>query len=115
MTRPGLEGVFADWKEREALSEGMIPLIGDLYRRNVVIYIYGKPLFNESVIEIMKTHRFVQQIEHNELSEFETYPMLEVIAKTGAGACPYRSRQDHFKLYVGQSRRDNCRVCPTGV
>ncbi len=85
MAKPGLESVFADWKEREALAEGMIPLIGNLYRRNVVIYIYGKPLFNESVIEIMKNHRFVRQIEQNELSEFETYPMLETIAKLDLG------------------------------
>ena len=28
MTRPGLDGAFADWKEREALAEAMIPLIG---------------------------------------------------------------------------------------
>jgi glyceraldehyde 3-phosphate dehydrogenase len=85
VTKPGLEGVFADWKEREALAEGMIPLIGNLYRRNVVIYIYGKPLFNQSVIAIMKAHRFVRQIEQNELSEFETYPMLETIAKLDLG------------------------------
>ncbi|MDK1024644.1 MAG: glyceraldehyde-3-phosphate dehydrogenase [Gammaproteobacteria bacterium] len=85
MTKPGLESVFADWKEREALAEGMIPLIGNLYRRNVVIYIHGKPLVNESVIEIMKIHRFVRQIEQNELSEFETYPMLETIAKLDLG------------------------------
>jgi len=85
VAKPGLESVFGDWKEREALAEGMIPLIGNLYRRNVVIYIYGKPLFNESVIEIMKIHRFVRQIEQNELSEFETYPMLETIAKLDLG------------------------------
>mgnify|MGYP003635303304 CR=1 FL=1 len=36
---------FADWKEREALAEGMIPLIGKLYRaNNVKTYIYGKNL-----------------------------------------------------------------------
>ena len=27
---------FADWKEREALAEGMIPLVGKLYRKNNV-------------------------------------------------------------------------------
>ena len=58
MARPGLEGVFADWKEREALAEAMIPMIGGLYRRNVVIYIHGLPLYNQSVIELMKAHRF---------------------------------------------------------
>ncbi len=79
MAKPGLEGVFADWKEREALAEAMIPLIGKLYRRNVVIYIQGVPVFNQSVIEIMKAHRRVRQIELNELSEFETHPLLEIL------------------------------------
>ncbi len=85
MAKPGLGGVFADWKEREALAEAMIPLIGGLYRRNIVIYIYGRPLFNESVIDIMKTHRFVRQIEQNELSEFETHPMLAALAELDLG------------------------------
>jgi len=79
VAKPGLEGVFADWKEREALAEAMIPMIGSLYRRNVVIYIYGVPLYNQSVIELMKAHRFVRQIESNEMSEFETHPMLDAL------------------------------------
>lgn len=85
MARPGLEGVFADWKEREALAESMIPLIGGLYRRNVVIYIHGVPLYNQSVIELMKAHRFVRQIEHNEMSEFETQPILETLCGLDLG------------------------------
>lgn len=80
MTRPGLDGAFADWKEREALAEAMIPLIGSLYRRNIAIYIHGVPLYNTSVIDIMKAHRFVRQIEHNEMSEFETHPILEILS-----------------------------------
>jgi glyceraldehyde 3-phosphate dehydrogenase len=85
VARPGLEGVFADWKEREALAESMIPLIGGLYRRNVVIYIHGVPLYNQSVIELMKAHRFVRQIEHNEMSEFETQPILETLCGLDLG------------------------------
>lgn len=80
MAKPGLDQVFSDWKQREALAEAMIPLIGQLYRRNVVVYIHGVPLFNQSVIEIMKAHRRVRQIEKNELSEFETHPMIAVMA-----------------------------------
>ena len=85
MARPGLEGVFADWKEREALAESMIPMIGGLYRRNVVIYIHGVPLYNQSVIELMKAHRFVRQIENNEMSEFETHPILETLCHLDLG------------------------------
>lgn len=81
MARPGLDGVFADWKEREALAEAMIPMIGGLYRRNIVIYIHGVPLYNQSVIDLMKAHRFVRQIEQNEMSEFETHPVLEILCQ----------------------------------
>ncbi|HKI75386.1 MAG TPA: glyceraldehyde-3-phosphate dehydrogenase [Pseudomonadales bacterium] len=85
MSKPGLDGAFADWKEREALAEAMIPLIGSLYRRNVAIYMYGVPLYNSSVIDLMKAHRFVRQIEHNEMSEFETHPILELLSVLDLG------------------------------
>lgn len=77
---------FADWKQREALAEGMIPLVGKLYRKNnVKTYIYGHPLVNRSVIEIMQDHRAVRQIESNELSEFETFPILRALAAHNLG------------------------------
>ncbi|MGB2102337.1 MAG: hypothetical protein ACPH45_02725 [Porticoccaceae bacterium] len=34
--RPLPENFFTDWKQREALAEGMIPLIGKLYRESNV-------------------------------------------------------------------------------
>jgi len=71
---------FADWKEREALAEAMIPQVGKLYReKNVKTYLYGFNLHNQSVIDIMKAHRKVRQVEQNELSEFETAPVLSVL------------------------------------
>jgi glyceraldehyde 3-phosphate dehydrogenase len=77
---------FSDWKEREALAEGMIPIVGRLSReRSVKCYIYGKPLVNRSVTEIMKDHRYVRQVEGNELSEFETFPVLTELAKLDLG------------------------------
>ncbi len=77
---------FADWKEREALAEGMIPLVGKLYRKdNVKTYVYGHPLVNRSVLDIMKDHRAVRQIEENELSEFETFPVLQSLAQHNLG------------------------------
>ena len=85
MAKPGLDGAFADFKEREALAESMIPMIGGLYRRNVVIYIHGVPVYNQSVIELMKAHRFVRQIEQNEMSEFETQPVLKVLTELDLG------------------------------
>ena len=84
--RPIPADFFADWKEREALSEAMIPLIGRLYReKNISLYMYGKSMFNRSVIELMKAHRFVRQIEKNELSEYETFPLITALSKMNLG------------------------------
>jgi glyceraldehyde 3-phosphate dehydrogenase len=85
VAKPGLDSVFTDWKVREERAEAMIPMIGGLYRRNVVIYIHGVPLFNQSVIELMKAHRRVRQIEQNEMSEFETHPILEILCRLNLG------------------------------
>ncbi len=86
MKRPQPADFFKDWKEREALAEGMIPLIGKLYRENnVSLYMYGRNMVNRSVIDLMKAHRFVRQIEHNELSEFETFPLIKALAEMDLG------------------------------
>ena len=84
--RPLPDDFFKDWKQREALAEGMIPVIGKLYReRNVSTYMYGNNMVNKSVTDLMKAHRFVRQVEMNELSEFDTAPMLDAIAKLQLG------------------------------
>ena len=80
--RPPVDDYFADWKQREALVQEMIPVIGRLFsRHNVGVFIYGRPLHNRSVTFIMKAHRFVRQIERNEMSEFETHPVLMSMAQ----------------------------------
>ncbi|UTA49396.1 glyceraldehyde-3-phosphate dehydrogenase [Simiduia sp. 21SJ11W-1] len=86
MNRPKPVDFFKDWKEREALAEAMIPMVGKLNReQNVGIYIYGRSLVNSSVIDIMKIHRFVRQVESNELSEFETFPVLKAVCELDLG------------------------------
>lgn len=88
MSRPQPNNYFKDWKAREALAEAMIPMIGKLYRENnVKTYIHGKPLINRSVIDIMKHHRAVRQLEENELSEFESFPVLKAITELDIGTC----------------------------
>lgn len=63
---------------REALAESMIPMVGKLYReKSVVTSIYGRPLINRSVVDILKAHRFVRQLEDQPLAVEETYPILE--------------------------------------
>ena len=77
---------FLDWKEREALAEAMIPLVGKLSRENSVkTYIYGNSLVNRSVLDIMQDHRYVRTVEENELSEKETYPVIKALASLDLG------------------------------
>lgn len=85
MALPNLEDYFPDWKEREALAEAMIPIIGRLYRRNVITYCFGRALYNQSVVQIMKTHRYVRQVAQNELSEFETFPIITALGDLDLG------------------------------
>jgi glyceraldehyde 3-phosphate dehydrogenase len=84
--RPKPNNYFDDWKEREALAEAMIPVLGMLYReRNIKVYMYGRGMVNRSVIDIMKYHSAVREVEKNELSEFETYPILKAISELDVG------------------------------
>ena len=85
-SRPEPVDFFLDWKQREALAEAMIPVIGKLYRElNVSTYMYGKNMVNRSVTDLMKAHRFVRQVENNELSEFDSAPMLMAISQLQLG------------------------------
>jgi len=82
VARPSVDDYFIDWKEREALVQEMIPVIGRLFsQRDIGMFIYGRPLHNRSVTFIMKSHRFVRQIEQNEMSEFESHLVLMALAK----------------------------------
>ncbi|PVY75452.1 glyceraldehyde 3-phosphate dehydrogenase [Tamilnaduibacter salinus] len=77
---------LSEWTEREATAEAMIPLIGRLYRKNnVVTSIYGRAIINQSVIGILRAHRFVRQVEENELSVHDTLPILETLDRLELG------------------------------
>jgi len=81
------EDSFGDWKWREALAELMVPLIGSLYRNGINTLVYGKSLVNQSPVELMRAHRFARQSDNNELSEFETYPILQHLASLQLNDC----------------------------
>ncbi|UTW45910.1 glyceraldehyde-3-phosphate dehydrogenase [bacterium SCSIO 12696] len=112
--RPQPADFFADWKEREALAEAMIPMIGQLNReRNVGIYLYDRSLVNQSVIDIMKAHRRVRQVEHNEVSEFETYPMLKALLDLNLGHAHLdlgKLASKHMEQANGQTPEEFLRV-----
>ncbi len=88
---------FSRWKNREEIAEAMIPMIGQLYRqRDVTVQVYSRSLVNKSVITLLKTHRFVRQIEKAELSVVDTLPFLQALMKLDLGP----SRIDIGKMAV---------------
>lgn len=75
------DSCLQDWMGREAIAESMIPLIGTLYReKSIISSIYGRPVINRSVIDILKAHRFVRHMEEIELTVHDTFPILEALA-----------------------------------
>jgi glyceraldehyde 3-phosphate dehydrogenase len=84
-TRDKPDNYLENWIERQALTEVMIPIIGKWHRNNVRILLYGTPLMNLSVIEIMQLHRKVREVESNELSEYESSMMLAALDKLDVG------------------------------
>lgn len=99
MVRPHIdEGFFSDWKQREALAQEMLPALGRLENeKGVQVFLYGTTLNNRSVADIMKAHRRVRQMARNELSEFESHPVLMALAKLNLCPCQI----DLGKLTVG--------------
>jgi glyceraldehyde 3-phosphate dehydrogenase len=106
--RPRPDDYFKDWKAREALAESMIPMVGTLAReKNVKCYVYGRALVNRSVLEIMKAHRYVRQVEGNELSEFETHRVLSLLSALDLGPAHIdigRLSVDYFDKGEGGNR-----------
>jgi glyceraldehyde 3-phosphate dehydrogenase len=94
---------LTSWKRREEIAEAMIPMIGRLYReRDVTILVHSRSLVNKSVISILKTHRFVRQIEDAELSVVDSFPILTVLSALDLGP----SRIDIGRLAVAYARDD---------
>lgn len=79
---------FGRWKNREAIAETLIPVIGKLYReRNIIVQVYSRTLVNRSVIQILKLHRRVRMVV-GELSVVDTAPFIEALAAmTDIGSC----------------------------
>ncbi len=97
MSQDKREACLQNWMEREAIAESMIPLIGGLYRnKSVVTAIYGRPIINRSVMDLMKAHRFVRHMEQDELSVQDTFPLLTALNGMDIG----RANIDIGKLAV---------------
>jgi len=76
---------LAEWAERQAKAEAMIPLVGRLYRENgVVTSIHGRSLLGQSSTDILKAHRFTRRVDV-ELDVSDTLPVLEALARLDLG------------------------------
>ena len=76
---------LADWADRQAKAEAMIPAVGRLYREHgVVTSIHGRPLIGQSSTEILKAHRFARRVDV-ELTLDDTLPMIEALAALDLG------------------------------
>lgn len=98
------------WAKREAMAEAMIPLIGQLYRENnVVTNVYGRSLINQSVIGLLKAHRWARQIDDVELPLEETLPMLRALAdmRLGAASIDLARLSLRFKAQVADGEHGN--------
>ncbi len=86
MSQQPSDTVFQEWHDNQALAEQMIPMIGRLYRHNnVVTTLYGRSLFNRSVIRILKDHRYVRKVEGTELSVQDTFPLIKAMIDLNLG------------------------------
>src|SRR5690625_4737254 len=65
----------------------MVPLIGSLYRNNnVVTSIYGRSLVHQSVVDILKAHRFARQVDESILPVEESHAILQAMTELNLGA-----------------------------
>jgi len=83
-----VQNQLAEWQEKEAIAEEMIALIGRLYRKNhVVTSIFGRSIINHSVINLLKSHRFVKRVEGHELHPREALAVLKGMDQLNLGPC----------------------------
>ena len=76
--------MLAEWNARESIAEAMVPVVGRLYREsNVEISVFGQLSVRKSVIDLLKDHRYVRQVEGEELSVVDTFPVLEKVSQMG--------------------------------
>ena len=82
MTLSHAEQYQKSWQERQEYAENMLPIIGRLYRnKGIEVVIYGRPLVNATIIDIIKAHKTVQRFEGQKLRLRESFPVLEAISK----------------------------------
>src|SRR5699024_648488 len=65
----------------------MVPLIGSLYRNNnIVTSIYGRSLVHQSVVDILKAHRFARQVDESILPVEDSFAIVQAMSELNLGA-----------------------------
>lgn len=73
---------FDNWKEQQSAAEQMIPLVGQLYRDNgVTIRVFGRRIQNHNTIDIIKAHRYANQMVGEYLDVTKSLELLREIVK----------------------------------
>ncbi len=72
---------FDKWKDQQSAAEQMIPLVGQLYRDNgVTIRVFGRRIQNHNTIDILKSHRYANQMVGEPLDVRKSLELLQVMA-----------------------------------
>ena len=80
---------FDKWKEQQSAAELMIPLVGQLYRDNgVTIRVFGRRIQNHNTIDILKAHRYSNQMVGETLDVTKSLELLQTMV--GMNLAPAR-------------------------
>ena len=86
MTKKPANSDPKDWSEKVAIAEGLVPVIGRLYRAHgIVLSVHGRSLLNLSPIDIVRIHRFARHMDGTELPIVETALVLDALTALKPG------------------------------
>jgi glyceraldehyde 3-phosphate dehydrogenase len=101
----------SSWQERQEFAEKMLPIVGKLYRGSAVeILVYGRPVLNASVIDIIKAHRRVRQFEGSKLRLRESWPILEAISEMKLAPCQIDIGKLAYAFNYGEKAAENADI-----
>ncbi len=82
-----IDSRFLDWKEAEEAAEGILPLIGRLYRdHGVVVRMHGERLVHASPTQIIRAHRRGHEVGGHDVPLLDTRAALEALIALDVGA-----------------------------
>ena len=81
-----IEAAAQSWAAKQRAAEGLIPLVGRLYREHdVLLTVSGRSLLNKSVPGIIKAHRYARHFDGVELDLDETLAIAQQLVELDLG------------------------------